>query len=192
MFTFHIIVKVRINRHTRAKSLYKLIYRGSILPRFLPFCVPAKFWDSLILPQMWLFLSRRPKNKLHPVKLLTNKYVCDKIWAKLNFWPWPPVARLLQMLQPNRRILDKFEGARFLFILQVIEKVQKKAQFSFCGQRKSLHHKIVLRGIQPYFLHGGKAATFWRILRRYIFDSMVKEITLLKGNLCIYKCFIDV
>ena len=29
-------------------------------------------------------------------------------------------------------------------------------------------------------------------IKLYSFYSMVKEITLLKGNLCIYKCFIDV
>ena len=65
----------------------------------------------------------------------------------------------------------------FLFNVQVIEKVQKKAQFSFCRQMKAFHYEIVLLGIQPSFLHGGplgllwnatKAATFWSILR-YIF-----------------------
>ena len=57
-------------------------------------------------------------------------------------------------LPANRRILDKLDSVRFLFIVQVIEKAQKKAQFSFCGQRKALHYEIVLRGIEPYFLHG--------------------------------------
>ena len=38
------------------------------------------------------------------------------------------------MLAANRRILDKLNGVRFLFIVQVIEKAQKKAQFSFLGQ----------------------------------------------------------
>ena len=55
----------------------------------------------------------------------------------------------------NRRILDKLDGVRFLFIVQVIEKVQKKAQFSCCGQRKAFHYEIVLLGIQLFFLHGG-------------------------------------
>ena len=41
-------------------------------------------------------------------------------------------------------------------IVQVIEKSQKKAQFPFCGQRKAFHYEIVLRGMQPYFLHNGK------------------------------------
>ena len=35
------------------------------------------------------------------------------------------------MLPANRRILDELDGVRFLFILQVIEKAQKKAQFFF-------------------------------------------------------------
>ena len=34
------------------------------------------------------------------------------------------------------------------------EKVQKNAQFSFCGQRKALCHEILFRGIQPCFLQG--------------------------------------
>ena len=33
---------------------------------------------------------------------------------------------------------------------------------------------------------------FVEFCMRYIFYSMVREITFLKGNLCIYKCFIDV
>ena len=35
------------------------------------------------------------------------------------------------------------------------EKVQKNAQLSFCGEREAFHQEIVLRGIQPCFLHGG-------------------------------------
>ena len=52
------------------------------------------------------------------------------------------------MLPVNRRILDKL--VRF--------QAQKKAlnQFSFCEQRKAFHYEIILRGIQPYFLHGGE------------------------------------
>ena len=58
------------------------------------------------------------------------------------------------MLKANRRVLDKLNGVRFLFIVQVIGRAQKKAQSSFCGQRKAFHYEIVLRGIQRYFLHG--------------------------------------
>ena len=41
------------------------------------------------------------------------------------------------------------------------EKVQKNAQFSFRGGRKAFHQEIVLRGIQPCFLHGGAP---WSVL----------------------------
>ena len=33
------------------------------------------------------------------------------------------------------------------------EKVQKNAQLSFCGGREAFHQEIVLREIQPCFLH---------------------------------------
>ena len=36
------------------------------------------------------------------------------------------------------------------------KKVQKNAQFSFCGGRQVFHQEIVCRGIQPCFLHGYK------------------------------------
>ena len=41
------------------------------------------------------------------------------------------------------------------------EKVQKNAHFSFCGEREAFHQEIVLRGIQPCFLHGGAHGLFW-------------------------------
>ena len=40
------------------------------------------------------------------------------------------------------------------------EKVQKNAQLSFCGGREAFHQEIVLRGIQPCFLHGGAHGLF--------------------------------
>ena len=40
------------------------------------------------------------------------------------------------------------------------EKVQKNAQLSFCGEREAFHQEIVLRGIQPCFLHGGAHGLF--------------------------------
>ena len=52
--------------------------------------------------------------------------------------------------------MNKLDGARFLFIVEVTEKAQKKAQFSFCGQRKAFHYEIAYRGIQLYFLHCGE------------------------------------
>ena len=58
------------------------------------------------------------------------------------------------MLLAYRRILDKLDGVRFLFIVQVIEKLKRKFSFLFVGKR-SLHFEIVLRGIQ-HFLYGGE------------------------------------
>ena len=80
------------------------------------------------------------------------------------------------------------------------EKVQKNAQLSFCGGREAFHQEIVLRGIQPCLLHDGAHGLFWNATKavtfllnfRYILHSMAKTITFLKGNLCIFKCFIDV
>ena len=56
--------------------------------------------------------------------------------------------------------LDRLDDVRFLFIVQVIEKVQKKVQFSFCRQMKAFRYEIVRRGIQPSFLHGGPLGLF--------------------------------
>ena len=103
----------------------------------------------------------------------------------------------METLPANRRILDKLDRVRFLFIVQIIEKAQKKAQFSFCGQRKAFHYEIVLRGIEPYFLHGLFSAVLKSVQPRQRrfgeFYCMVKKIsTFVKGNLCTYQCFIDV
>ena len=65
------------------------------------------------------------------------------------------------------------------------EKVQKNAQFSFCGGREAFHQEIVHRGIQYCFLYGGAHGLFWNATK-------AKKITFLKGNLCILKFFIDV
>ena len=40
------------------------------------------------------------------------------------------------------------------------EKVQKNAQLSFYAEREAFHQEIVLRGIQPCFLHGGAHGLF--------------------------------
>ena len=40
------------------------------------------------------------------------------------------------------------------------EKVQKNARFPFCGQTKAFRYEIVIRGIQPCFLHGGALGLF--------------------------------
>ena len=41
------------------------------------------------------------------------------------------------------------------------EKVQKNAQLSSCGEREAFHQEIVLRGIQPCFLHDRAHGLFW-------------------------------
>ena len=56
------------------------------------------------------------------------------------------------LIPTSRRILDKLDGVRFLFIVHVMEKVQKKAQFSFLWAKESFYYEIVLQGIQPCFL----------------------------------------
>ena len=85
------------------------------------------------------------------------------------------------MLSANRRISDKLDGVRFLFIVQVIEKVQTKAQVSFYGQMKAFHYELFFEEFNLIFFtaehlacfaNATKAATFWSILR-YIFYSMV-------------------
>ena len=40
------------------------------------------------------------------------------------------------------------------------EKVQKNAQFSFCGGREAFRQEIVHRGIQSCFLYGGAHGLF--------------------------------
>ena len=40
------------------------------------------------------------------------------------------------------------------------EKVQKNAQLSFCGGSEAFRQEIVLRGIQPCFLHDGAHGLF--------------------------------
>ena len=40
------------------------------------------------------------------------------------------------------------------------EKVKKNAKLSFCGGGEAFHQEIVLRGIQPCFLHGGARDLF--------------------------------
>ena len=94
------------------------------------------------------------------------------------------------MLPANRRILDKIK----IFSVQVIEKAQKKLSFLFvgkgklfikdCSSRNSLHCRA--RGL---FRNATKAVTFYIILR---FCTLWSRNYFLKGNLCIYKCFIDV
>ena len=83
--------------------------------------------------------------------------------------------------------------------VQVIEKAQKKAQF-FAGKGKHFIMKLFFEEFNLVFF---TAESAWPVLKcnegsdvlenfEIVFYSMVEEITLLKGNLCIFKCFIDV
>ena len=82
------------------------------------------------------------------------------------------------------------------------EKVQKNAQFPFCGQTKVFRYEIVFRGIQPCFLHGGserlacfeptKAARFLKTLEVHSVLYDQRRVFVFKKNLWIYKGFMDV
>ena len=47
---------------------------------------------------------------------------------------------------------------------RLLKKLKRKLSFS--GQGKAFHHEIVLRGIQPCFLHGGKRLACFEMQRR--------------------------
>ena len=114
MFTFHIIVKIRINRHTRAKILYKLIYRGIFYHAFFLFACERSFETASFCLKFWLFSSRRPRKLILSIfskskrpfekqttpRLITYLYLAmDKIWGKMIFWLLPrnfDFARFLQ------------------------------------------------------------------------------------------------
>ena len=50
--------------------------------------------------------------------------------------------------------------------VQVVEKAQKKLSFFFCGQRKAFRYQVVLRGIQPYCLHGREPLACFKMQAR--------------------------
>ena len=81
---------------------------------------------------------------------------------------------------------------------QKMERERSKECSAFFFWRKgSFSSRNRLQGIQPCFLHDGAHGLFWNATKavkfsRYILHSMAKTITFLKGNLCIFKCFIDV
>ena len=52
--------------------------------------------------------------------------------------------RLKCMLTAKRRILYKLDGVRFLFIVQVIEKAQRKVGFLFVGKGKRSNMKLLI------------------------------------------------
>ena len=67
------------------------------------------------------------------------------------------------MLPANRRILVKLDGVRFLFIVQVVEKAQKKARFFvFVGKGKLLIMKLFFEEFNLIFFTAEKA---WPVLK---------------------------
>ena len=85
----------------------------------------------------------------------------------------------------------------------LIRRVACGSLFSFWGQRKVLSCKITFEDFDLFsFTADRSASLFWTATKSatffknfpvtYILHIILKESTLLKGNLCIYKCFIDV
>ena len=81
------------------------------------------------------------------------------------------------------------------------EKVQKNAQLSFGRGREAFHQEIVRRGIQPCFLHDRTPRSVLKCNQgSEIFAEFLstfctlwpRQLRFLKGNLRIFKCFIDV
>ena len=115
------IVKIRIHRHTRAKTLYKLIYRGIFYHAFFLFACEWSFETASFCLKFWLFSSRRPRKLILSIfskskrpfekqttpRLISYLYLSmDKIWAKMIFWLWPrnfDFARFLQTFALNKR-----------------------------------------------------------------------------------------
>ena len=129
MFSFHIIVKIRINRHTRVKTLYKLIHRGIFYHAFFLFACERSFETALFCLKFWLF-SSRPRRKMvlsifskserrfekqTTPRLVAYWYLSmDKIWTKFNFWPWPPIALYLQTFV--LKSFSKLQGLQYYFV----------------------------------------------------------------------------
>ena len=124
LFTLHIIVKIRINRHTRAKTLYKLIYRGKFHHAFFLFACEWSFETASFCLKFWLFSSRWPRKLILSIfskskqpfekqttpRLITHLYLSmDKIWAKMIFWLWPRNFEFARFLQTFALKIPKFQ-----------------------------------------------------------------------------------
>ena len=62
----------------------------------------------------------------------------------------------------NGRILDKTDGVRFLFMVQVIKKAKKNAQFFFVGKGKLFNMKLFLEEFNLIFF---KTESAWPVLK---------------------------
>ena len=80
----------------------------------------------------------------------------------------------------------------------LLKKLKQKLSFLFVGKGKLFIMKLFFEEFNLIFF---TAESAWPVLKCnqgnfevhfFIFYSMVKEITLLKGNLCIYECLIDI
>ena len=82
---------------------------------------------------------------------------------------------------------------------RLLKKLKRKLSF-FAGKGKHFIMKLFFEEFNLVFF---TAESAWPVLKcnegsevlenfEVVFYSMVEEITLLKGNLCIFKCFIDV
>ena len=78
---------------------------------------------------------------------------------------------------------------KFVFLLRT----KKSCKLQNLPSRTSTLFLSRWIGALVLFLTATKSATFLKNFQvTYILHIMLKESTLLKGNLCIYKCFIDV
>ena len=107
VFIFHIIVKIRIHHQNRRKTLHTLTNRGIFYPAFFLFACERSFENTWFYRKFCFFFQVADQInfvdflqigaafwKQTTARLVTYLYLSmDKIWAKFNFWPWPPVAR---------------------------------------------------------------------------------------------------
>ena len=79
----------------------------------------------------------------------------------------------------------------FYSVYRLLKKLKRKLSFLFVGKGKLFIIYCSSRNSTLFSsLRSAWPVLKWRIWR-YTFHSMVKEITFLRGNLCICKCFVD-
>ena len=75
------------------------------------------------------------------------------------------------MLPANRRILDKFNDVKFLFIVQVIEKLKRKLSFLFVAKGKPFIMKLFFEELNLIFFTAEHLACFEMQLRQRRFGE---------------------
>ena len=84
---------------------------------------------------------------------------------------------------------DTCDMRKFIFLLRT----KKSCKLQNLPSRTSTLFLSRWIGTLVLFLTATKSATFLKDFQvTYILHIMLEESTLLKGNLCIYKCFVDV